>query len=32
VSQDIALIDMNLPDLSGVDVLRELRQHPATRN
>jgi PAS domain S-box-containing protein len=28
---DLTLIDMNLPDISGLEVLRRLREHPATR-
>ncbi|MBP6339008.1 MAG: response regulator [Vitreoscilla sp.] len=28
---DLALIDMNLPDINGLEVLRRLRAHPDTR-
>jgi signal transduction histidine kinase/CheY-like chemotaxis protein len=28
---DLALLDLNLPDISGLDVLRNLRENPATR-
>jgi len=28
---DLALIDMNLPDFNGLEVLRRLRSHPQTR-
>ena len=29
VRPDIVLVDMNLPDLDGIEVLRRLREHPA---
>jgi signal transduction histidine kinase len=29
---DLALLDLNLPDISGRDVLRKLRENPATRH
>ncbi len=28
---ELLLTDMNLPDMSGLDIVREIRQHPATR-
>jgi DNA-binding response OmpR family regulator len=28
---DIVLLDLAMPDVTGVDVLHELRRHPATR-
>ncbi len=27
----LLLTDMNLPDMSGLDIVRQIRQHPATR-
>lgn len=27
----LLLTDMNLPDMSGLDIVREIREHPATR-
>lgn len=29
---DLVLIDMNLPDINGLEVLRRLREHPTTRD
>jgi PAS domain S-box-containing protein len=29
---DIILLDLDLPDISGVEVLKSLREHPETRN
>jgi len=29
---DLALLDLNLPDMSGSDVLRKLRENPETKN
>lgn len=28
---ELLLTDMNLPDMSGLDIVRQIRQHPATR-
>lgn len=29
---DLALIDMNLPDINGMEVMRRLREHPITKD